>query len=116
MSKKCIDKKNPLTSKDKGVISKENLLHNIQRLDDLGVSLLIIHLEVGKKFSALCNHRKKTTSCGIILLVILKVLGDLINTLRENSDLHLWRTSVLSVCLEFIDNLLLVCFLEWHGG
>lgn len=46
--------------------------------------------------------------------MILQVLGNLIDTLGEDTDLHLWGTCVLLVRLELSDDLGLGCLLESH--
>lgn len=95
------------------LIPKTLLIH-IESLQHLLVRLRCIHLQVREKFAPLCDHSKEPAACGVIFLVFLQVLGDLRNTLGDDTDLHLRGTGVLFVSLKLSDDLGLRGFLESH--
>lgn len=90
----------------------------MQCLQDLRVAFLIIHLEKGKQLAAACDHRKQTTTCGIVLLMLLQMLRNVVDLLRKDTDLNLRRAGVLGMRLKLADDLLFIGFLESHksGG
>lgn len=56
------------------------------------------------------DHREKAAARMHIFLVRLQMLGQLIDALREDGDLHLRRTGILIVDSGFLDDLLLSRF------
>ena len=73
---------------------KRGLLTDTESCDNRTVSLNIYLFEVTEKASSLTDHHQKTASAVMILLVDLEVLGEVVDSLCEKSDLYLGRTCV----------------------
>jgi hypothetical protein len=58
--------------------------------DDLVITLDIYALEVVQQTSALRDHLEQTAPRVVIFLMRPEVLGQFVNALAEQSDLHLW--------------------------
>lgn len=84
------------------------LLHHIL------VLLRLIHLEVVEKRAAFGDFAKEPAASGVILLVLFEVLGEEIDLLREDRDLHMGRTGVFGVGAVLANQLLLIGAFE-HG-
>ena len=83
------------------------LLAELELLGDGQIPVVGGALEVVEQPAALADHDQKTTPGAVILLVGLKVLGQVIDTLGEQGDLHVGRTGILRVDLVVGDNFLL---------
>lgn len=84
------------------------------RLEDFLVLIWLVHTEVREKLSAACNLAEKPFAGGIILLVLMKVLRQFANGLRENGNLHLRRPGIALVGLVLGNDFLLLDTLERH--
>ena len=91
-----------------------NLLSDVQLLDDSTVSLDIDLLEVAEKISSVTNHLKKAATAVEVLVVVLEVCVEVVDTVCENSDLNLRRACVAFMDSVVRDDLLLNVFLK-HG-
>ena len=71
--------------------------------------------KVSEKVTSVTYHLKKTSSGVMVLLVLLKMLGEHINTSGKNGDLNLRRTGITLVGSILGDNsLLLFCCHFFH--
>lgn len=89
------------------MILDKDLLLDIKVLEHFSVALLIVLLQVREEFASACDLREETSASGVVLLVLFQVLGDFVDLLREDTDLHLWGACVLLVRAELGDELLL---------
>ena len=78
----------------------------------------LVHAEVREQFATLGDHAEETAAGRVILLVFVEVLGEQIDLLGENRDLHLRGSRVLLVGAVLLDQLFLGGALERHtrGG
>ncbi len=82
--------------------------------DNRTVAFDIVLEKVVEELSSLTDHLLHTSAAVVVLGVLLKVLGELSDSLGKNSDLNLGRTGVAFVNREGLDDVLLV-FLCDHG-
>ena len=75
-------------------------------LDDSPVSLDVNFLEVVKNATSFTYELEKCTACAEVLLVGFKMLGEVSDTVGEQSYLALWRTCVSVGLSVFRENLL----------
>ena len=61
-----------------------------EAIDDLVIALNVYALEVVQKTSALRDHLEQAAPRMVIFLVRLEMLGQLVNSLAKQSNLHLW--------------------------
>jgi len=62
-------------------------------------------MEVIQQTPALTHHYEQTTPRAVIFQVLLEVLGQMVDPLREQRDLHVRGTGVLGVRLELVNGL-----------
>ena len=79
-------------------------------LYDCTVALNVLLLEVTEKVSSVTDHLKHTAAAVMVLGVSLEVLGEVVDSLGENSDLNLGRTGVALVSSIGGDDFLLNVF------
>ena len=84
-----------------------DLLLDVEVLEHLAVTLLIIHFEVREKLPSASNLREKTSASGVVLLMLFQMFGDFVDLLREDTDLHLWGAGIFVMRAELRDELLL---------
>lgn len=82
------------------------------RLDDLLVLIGLVHAKIIEKLAAVRDFAEESPAGGLVLLVFLKVLGEELNFLREDGDLHLRRTRILLMRAVLGDEFLLCGTLE----
>ena len=87
------------------------LLTQIQLLESRLVAVIGCPLQVIEELTTACDQHKKTATRGMILLVRLEVLGQLIDPLREHSNLHVGTPCVLIMHAERLD-VLSICHIE----
>jgi hypothetical protein len=90
MEKACIK---PCTLKPQ----TEMLLTQLQFLCNRLIPIGIGRMQVVQQTTALADHHQQTTAGAMILLVPLQVLGQAVNTLRQQRDLHISRAGILFV-------------------
>lgn len=90
------------------------LLTDAATLDDGAVAFDIVLEKVVEELSSLTDHLLHTSAAVVVLGVLLKVLGELADSLRKNGDLYLGRAGVAFVYCEFLNDVLLG-FLCDHG-
>lgn len=64
-------------------------------LEDPLVFLGLVHSEIREDLATLRDLPKEPTTSGVILLVLMEVLCEFTDLLREDGDLHLRRSRVL---------------------
>jgi len=62
-------------------------------------------LQVIQQAAALADHHQQTAAGAMILHIALQMLGQMVDPLREQRDLHIRRPSVLGVRLELFNRL-----------
>ena len=104
----------PRCRSTKVVRTSNKLLTDAATLDDGAVTLDVVLKKVVEELSSLTDHLLHTAAGVVVLGVLLKVLGELADSLGKNSDLYLGRAGVAFVYCEFLNNVLLG-FLCDHG-
>ena len=82
--------------------------------DDRTVAFDIVLEKVVEELSSLTDHLLHTSAAVVVLGVLLKVLGELADSLGEDSDLYLGRAGVAFVYCEFLNDVLLSVLCD-HG-
>ena len=90
------------------------LLSESELGNDSTVALDILLHQVVEEVLSLTNHLEKTATAVVVVGVLLQMLGEVSNSLGENSDLYLGRTGISFVCSIVNDDLLLYFFFQ-HG-
>ena len=88
----------------------EVLFAQTELFDDSSVTRDVLLLKVAEKISSLTNHLKKTSVAVMVLGVVLKMSVEGVDTVGEDSDLHLGRTGISLGELVLCDDLLLNFF------
>ena len=88
----------------------EVLFTQTELFDDSSVTRDVLLLKVAEKVSSLTNHLKKTSVAVMVLRVVLKMSVEGVDTVGEDSDLHLGRTGISLGELVLCDDLLLNFF------
>ena len=86
------------------------LLSESELGNDGTVALDILLHQVVEEVLSLTNHLEKTATAVVVVGVLLQMLGEVSNSLGENSDLYLGRTGISFVCSVVNDDLLLYFF------
>ena len=89
------------------------LFAQVQFFDDGAVALDIGLLEVTQQVASVADHLQHATATVMVFVVGLEVLGQGVDAIRQNGDLHLGGTGVALMGLELLDNGLL--FFLLHG-
>src|SRR5260370_4318659 len=84
-------------------------------VDDGAVALGVLALEVLEKAPALADEHQETPSGVVILGVLLEVIGEAVDALGEERDLHLGRPRIAFVDAELLDQALLLVDGQWHA-
>ena len=84
--------------------SNTELLTETELLYDSTVSVDVLLLELTEEVTSVTNHLEKTSSGVVILLVDLQMFGKVVDSLGENCDLNLRRTSIVLACFVSCDN------------
>ena len=80
-------------------------------LNDPAVSIDVRPLEVIQESATLAHHLEQSSPAVMIFGVLLEVVGEVVDTLSEDCDLHPARTSVSFVTTVFSDRR---CLLKSH--
>ena len=89
---------------------KTDLLSQTELFNDCTVTVDVLLLKVAEKVSSVTDHLEHAAAAVMILGVRLEVLGEVVDSLGENSDLNLGRTGVALVSCVGGDDLLLYVF------
>ena len=88
---------------------RRELLAQVELFEDDLVAVGRGVLEVIEEGAAFCHHHEEAAAGGMILDVGLEVLGELVDALGEERDLHISAAGVLLVDLEALKVLGLCC-------
>ena len=91
----------------------KKLLSQTQLLNDLAVTLDVLLRQVAEEVLSVAYHLLKTSLGMEILGVLLQMLGEVVDALGEDRDLHLGRAGVALIDLIGLNEVLLGFFL--HG-
>lgn len=81
-------------------LSPDDLFPKLELLGNCLISAGVSFVEIVQKSASLTDHHQKTSSRTVVFLVLLKVLRETIDSLRENGDLNVRRPGVLLMKLE----------------
>ena len=77
-----------------------NLLAQLELLGDGLITAHVGGLQVIQQAAALTDHQQQATAGAVILLGSLQMLGQMVDAVRKQRDLHVGRTGVLGMRLE----------------
>ena len=89
--------------------SAKNSMAQFQFFRDRLITVQVVVLQIFQQTPALADHHQQSAARTVILFVVLQMLGQMIDPLREQRDLHVRRPRVAIVQLERFDCLRL-CF------
>lgn len=84
-----------------------SLLSDVELLDDGTVSFDIYLLKITEEVSSVTNHFKETATAVVVVVVVLEMLLETVDSVCKNSDLNLGRSCVTLVNSVFGDYSLL---------
>ena len=87
----------------------KQLLADTEASDDGTVALDVGFDEIIEQTLSLTDHFEQTASGMVVVLVGLQVLGEVVDSLGENGDLHLGRTCVALMESVLLDNCFFFC-------
>ena len=90
------------------------LLSESELCNDCTIALDILLHQVVEEVLSLTNHFEEAATAVVVVGVLLKMFGEVSNSLGENSDLYFGRTCVALVGSVVNDDLLLYFFFQ-HG-
>jgi hypothetical protein len=91
------------------------LLANAKLTDDVPITIGIVRLQIIQQAAALAHEHKQSTPGGMVLLVRLKMLGQLTDALAQNSDLHFGASRVIIMSAKTGNYVDLLCRCQ-HGS
>lgn len=109
-----MQKRHRITSMPSDITTLRRSLLQLILLQYLLVLLRRIHAEVIQKRSATSDFAQKSATRRVVHLVFLQMLGQKIDFLCEDGDLHMRGTGVLIMRLVLADQLLFDSALERH--
>jgi hypothetical protein len=86
--------------------ASRKLIKLLAQLELFGDCLIAADIRISKivqQTAALADHQKQTTARAVILLGRLQMLGQMVDAVREQRDLHVGGTRVLRVRLELFN-------------
>src|SRR5713226_9744023 len=95
-------------------VNPVNLFADVQSLDQIRVSLSILHLQVIQQAAAAADQHEEAAARMVVLRVCLEVFGQVVDAFAENGDLHFGGAGVLVVCLIGPNQLGLAIFRQRH--
>jgi hypothetical protein len=98
-------KQKPPESYESDGFCLRHLAAKAEALDQCAVTLDFYLLEVAKEALALTHEKKESTTRVVVVLVLLKVLGEVFDAASKNCNLNFRRTGVTWVGCEFVDDL-----------
>ena len=70
------------------------LLADIEALDEVRVTLCILCFEIVEQAASASDQHQQAAAGMMILCVCFEVVGQIVDALAQNSNLHFWRTRV----------------------
>ncbi len=86
-----------------------------ESLDDSAIARDVAVVEIVEQSAALTYELCQRTGCSVVLVVLLEVLGEVRDAVREERDLAFCRTRVCCSFTELAENLLLCLFVKIHN-
>jgi hypothetical protein len=72
--------------------------------DEASIPLDIFSTQIVEESATFADHQQETTTAVVVVLVVAKMLGQVVDPLCEQSNLHLGRACVASVGTELFDD------------
>ncbi len=82
---------------------RPRLLTELELLRNSLIAVQVRVVQVIQQTAALANHHQEPSTGAMILLVLLQVLSQVIDPLREQRNLHIRRTCIPLVELEIVN-------------
>jgi hypothetical protein len=82
----------------------DRLFTDAKFLDDVFVTLSIVHFQIVQQAAALADHHKKAAPGGMVFFVVLEVLRQLSNTLAEYGNLDFRAARIRLMRTEAVDD------------
>lgn len=92
------------------LLNFDALFAKAEFLDDCTVPVDVRLFEVSEQIPALTDHFQEAASRVMVFLVGLQVVGQIVNSLSQERDLHLRRARVTLVHCIGLDNRFFLCF------
>src|ERR1043165_9191593 len=92
------------------------LLTDVQLVGQGAVLVHVLRADVLEQLLALGDHQQQPAAAVVVLLVALEVLGQVVDALGEQGDLHGRRAGVLLGAAEILDDLRLALFADGGRG
>jgi len=90
-------------------------LTQTERLDDGTVAIDIVDVEILQEFAATTYHLGERTGRGIVLVVLLQVLREVLDTIGKQCNLALCAAGIGSTLAILVENLLLLGLIKIHN-
>src|SRR6478752_5846382 len=81
------------------------LFSDVEALDQIGVPMRILRLQVIEQTAAAADEHQQATPRVVVLGVCLEVFGEVVDAFAENRDLHFGRAGIAVVGLVVADQL-----------
>ena len=98
------------------VRDQSNLLSESKLLDQFEIAWSVGSCQIPQEPVSASNQHEQASSARMILVVVLEVALECIDSFRKNGNLHLWRTGVGACSTMFIDELGLLLLRDGHFG
>ena len=85
--------------------SSKSLAPEAEFGDEASVSLYVFSTQIDEQAATLANHQQQAASAVMIVFVVAKMLGQMLDPLCEHGHLNLRRASVALMCAELGNNL-----------
>ena len=95
--------------------SSKDLLTQTESLNNGAVAINVVYIEILQELAATTYQLGERTSSNKVLVVLLQVLGEVLDTIGEQGNLALSRTRVGRALTILAKNLLLLCGVEIHS-
>jgi len=82
---------------------KQRLLADVETPNDVEVALRIDPFEIIQQATATADHPQQAATACVILLVLAKVLGQPVDSGRQNGNLNLGRAGIVIAAPKFLD-------------
>ena len=89
------------------------LLSQAKLFDDITVTVDILLLQICKKVSSVTYHLEKSSTAVVVLVILFQMLGKIVDSACENSNLYFRRPSVFLIGAIALNDTLLQFFLHY---
>ena len=94
---------------------RSGLLTQTQSLHDSTITIDIVYVEILQQLTTTTYHLGQRTSGSIVLVILLQVLRQVLDTIGEQCDLALCATSISSTLAKLSEDLYLLCLIEIYN-